>query len=70
MKIKVDKEFLFQLVFLFLEAQDFYSSNYLVLLKEKRGYVYGSIFVGEEYVSNLWFEQTARDSCLLLGSFV
>ena len=50
MKIRVDKKFLFQLDSLFFEMQGFYSSNYLILLKEKRGYVYGSIFVGEEYL--------------------
>ena len=66
MKIRVDKKFLFQLDSLFLEMQGFYSSNYLILLKEKRSYM----FMENEFVSNLWFEQIARDSCLLLRSFV
>ena len=71
MKIKVYKEFLSQLVFLFLEVQGFLLFKLFGFGERKaKLHVYGSIFVGEEYVYNLWFDQTARDSCLLLVSFV
>ena len=71
MKIRVNKELLFQLVFLFLEVQGFLLFKLFGFGERKaKLHVYGSMFEENEFVSNLWFEQIARDSCLLLRSFV
>ena len=54
LKIKVEKELLFQLDLLFLEMQGFYSSNYLIFVERKAWLdVYSSIFEKIDYVSNL-----------------